>query len=96
MNKSKENEAFKLMFNPSFYKNIGINRKRWGFLHRGEKEPTISELQRIAEYFDILIFELINGNETQIPNETQKSYSSFSINSIKFNPKRLSYEKRKI
>lgn len=57
---SKETDVFKFKPNEDFYKNVGINHKRWGLIYRGEIEPVVSELQRIAEYFQIDITELLN------------------------------------
>jgi transcriptional regulator with XRE-family HTH domain len=61
--KESETEAFKFKPNPEFYRSIGINRKRWAQLYRGEKEPTVPELQRIAKYFDTPISELLKEKE---------------------------------
>jgi transcriptional regulator with XRE-family HTH domain len=61
--RQKETKAFKFKPNPEFYQSIGINRKRWAQLYRGEKEPTVPELQRIAKYFDTPISELLKEKE---------------------------------
>ena len=55
----KENSNFKFMPDMNFYKQIEIGRKRWGQLLRNEKSPTLEELQRIANYFNVSITELI-------------------------------------
>jgi len=60
--KSKETGVFKFKPNEDFYKNVGINRKRWGLIYRGEIEPVVNELQRIAEYFKVDVIELLNPN----------------------------------
>lgn len=56
---SKEKKNFKFSPDYQFYKTIKINQKRWGMLYRGEIEPTISELKRIADYFEVPLSELI-------------------------------------
>lgn len=45
----------KLVFRPSkeFYNSVGINKKRWGQIYRGEKEPILSEVKSISQYFEI-------------------------------------------
>ena len=58
--KQKETKVFRFVPNPDFYKEVKINKKRWGLLYRGEKEPTFSEIQRIANYFNVPITEFIN------------------------------------
>jgi len=60
----KETEVFKFCPNQKFYKKTGINRKRWGQIFRGEKEPTVSELLRMADYFDVSITEFLNNQES--------------------------------
>ncbi len=57
---SKETAVFKFKPNEDFYKEVGINHKRWGLIYWGEIEPVVSELQRIADYFQIDITELLN------------------------------------
>jgi len=59
---TKETEVFKFKPNEDFYKEVGINHKRWGLIYRGEIEPVVSELQRIAEYFKVDVTELLNPN----------------------------------
>ena len=59
----KENDVFRFKPTPSFYREIGINQKRWGQIYRGEIEPVVSELKRIAEYFEVDVTELINQNQ---------------------------------
>lgn len=60
--KQKENEAFKFSPSPDFYKVIGINRRRWGQVFRGEIDPTVGEVNRIAQYFDVPVMSLISKN----------------------------------
>jgi transcriptional regulator with XRE-family HTH domain len=57
--RQKETKAFKFKPNPEFYQSIGINRKRWAQLYRGEKEPTVPELKRIAHYFNVPVQEFL-------------------------------------
>lgn len=56
---SKESKGFIFKPNGQFYSEVGINRKRWGQLYRGEKDPTLNELRNIAKYFEIEISSLI-------------------------------------
>ena len=57
---SRESEVLKFKPSKDFYKQVGINKKRWGLIRRGEIEPVVSELQRIADYFKVDIMELID------------------------------------
>ena len=57
--KSNEKRCFKFQPDAKFYKEVGINRKRWGLIFRDEIEPTIIELKAIALYFEIELTELI-------------------------------------
>jgi hypothetical protein len=54
----------KLVFkaNKEFYESTGINKKRWSLLYASKVEPKLSELQKIASYFQIPFnaFETIN------------------------------------
>ena len=45
----------RLVFRPTqeFYVSVGINKKRWGQIYRGEKEPVLSEIKAISQYFNI-------------------------------------------
>lgn len=58
---SKETDVFKFKPNEDFYKEVGINHKRWGLIYRGKIEPVVSELQRIADYFHVNVIELLNS-----------------------------------
>jgi|APSaa5957512622_1039677.scaffolds.fasta_scaffold82499_3 hypothetical protein len=57
--KSKENGCFIFRPDKVFYDAVGINRKRWGQIYRGDIEPTIKEVKAIAQYFEVNITELI-------------------------------------
>jgi hypothetical protein len=57
---SKESDVFKFKPNASFYRKVGINHKRWGLIYRGEIEPVVSELQRIAEFFKVDVTDLMD------------------------------------
>lgn len=57
-----ETDVFRFKPNRRFYHKVGINQKRWGQIYRGETEPLISELQRIAIYFNVDIQTLIDSN----------------------------------
>lgn len=55
ISKAIEGESKNLVFKPNrkFYVSVGINSKRWGLLYRGDLEPTLSEIEAIANYFSI-------------------------------------------
>ena len=57
-----ETDVLKFKPNNQFYKKVGINQKRWGLIYRGETEPLVCELQRIATYFNVDIKTLIDSN----------------------------------
>lgn len=44
---------------PDFYDKVGIRRKRFAQLYRGEKSPLLSELEAIAGYVQRPIADLI-------------------------------------
>lgn len=50
-----------VLFKPSaeFYKDVGIRRKRFGQLYRGEKSPLLSELESISRYSKVNLIDLI-------------------------------------
>ena len=56
---SKEDDVFRFKPNESFYLAIGVNFKRWGLIYRGVVDPTWSEFQRFAAYFDVEVSELL-------------------------------------
>ena len=60
----RESEVYRFKPNQDFYEKIKINRKRWGQLYRGEKDPTLPEVERIADYFNAPISELINQQQS--------------------------------
>jgi transcriptional regulator with XRE-family HTH domain len=57
---SKETNGFRLDTNREFYRKIAITSKRFGKLLRGEADPTLGELRRIAEFFGVSMNELIS------------------------------------
>lgn len=57
--KGKETEVFKFVPNRPFYAKIGINRKRFGLIMRNELQPTYSELQSLAKYFEVELNTLV-------------------------------------
>lgn len=57
--KSREQKSFIFKPGPEFYKQVGINSRRWARIYRDELEPTISEAKAIATYFEVDITELI-------------------------------------
>jgi hypothetical protein len=46
-----DNAKFDFRPNKAFYALINVKFKRWAMFVRGEKEPTITELQSICAYF---------------------------------------------
>lgn len=57
---NRESVAFRFRPKRDFYVKVGINRKRWGMIYRGEIEPVVSELQRIAEFFKVDVTDLMD------------------------------------
>jgi len=57
--KTKENEGFRFRPTNEFYIKINIGRKRFGQLLRNEKPADLSELERIANYFNVNVKDLI-------------------------------------
>lgn len=55
----KETEGFRFSPTKEFYHKIGIGRKRFGQLLRNEKPADLSELERIAKYFEVSTKDLI-------------------------------------
>lgn len=45
----------RLVFKPQkgFYETTQINPKRWGLIYRGELEATLTEVEKISNYFSI-------------------------------------------
>lgn len=58
--KRKETEILKFKPANDLYQKIGINKKRFWQLVRGEKSPTFDEMKIIADLFEIEITELIS------------------------------------
>ena len=56
---TKENESFRFRPTNEFYYKIKIGRKRFGQLLRNEKPADLSELERIADYFNVSVEDLI-------------------------------------
>lgn len=56
----KEQNSFRFKPDKSFYQQVGIRQKRWGLIFRGEICPTVSEVKKIANYFNVTINELID------------------------------------
>ncbi len=46
-----------------FYKKIGIGRKRFWQIFRNEKQPTIDEMESIANYFGFSAKDLLTKNQ---------------------------------
>ncbi len=59
--KSKETEILKYSPNNEFYQRIGINKKRWAQILRGQKDPTLAELTRLTNYFNVPASQLVDG-----------------------------------
>jgi hypothetical protein len=57
---NKETNAFRFKPNMAFFKEIGINRKRFYMILKKETDPTLSELRTISKYFDVNITELVS------------------------------------
>ena len=57
--KDKETEILKFRPSNEFYKRIGISKKRFWQIVRGEKSATVDEITIIAEVFGINSHELI-------------------------------------
>lgn len=58
--KDVEGEFYKFIPNKAFYELTGINRKRWGMLVRGEKDPTLKEAKLLSDFFNISIVQLLD------------------------------------
>ena len=58
--KSKEQNNFVFKPQRDFYEKINIRQKRFGQILRDEASPTLTEIEAIANYFNISINELIN------------------------------------
>ena len=54
----KQEKFFQFKPNQEFYTQVGINRKRWGQINRGEVMPTITEAKSIADFFHFDVTEL--------------------------------------
>lgn len=52
-NAIQSNPHFVFKPNLGFYKAVGINSKRWGLLIRGQLELKQSEIQALANYFNV-------------------------------------------
>ncbi|MBW6536603.1 MAG: helix-turn-helix transcriptional regulator [Mariniphaga sp.] len=57
--KSKEHGCFVFKPDREFYNMVGINRKRFGQIYRGEISPTVTEAKALANYFQVEVTELI-------------------------------------
>lgn len=57
--KSKETEIWKFRPSNEFYKKIGISKKRFWQIVRGEKSATVDEISIIARVLEINAHELI-------------------------------------
>lgn len=60
-----------LKFKPTkkFYETVGIGQQRLGIIRRNEKQPDLNELEALAKYFSVSIYELIedtSGVQTAI------------------------------
>lgn len=68
-----EHEARTLLkFQPEqeFYKKVKIGQRRLGIIRRNEKQPDLNELENLAKYFGVSIYDLIedttSGMQTAI------------------------------
>ncbi len=57
--KGKEHGCFVFKPDREFYSMVGINRKRFGQIYRGEISPTVTEAKALANYFNVEVTELI-------------------------------------
>jgi hypothetical protein len=57
----KQDKFFQFKPSVEFYIKVSINRKRWGQIHRGEIEPTITEAKAIADFFHFDVSELFEN-----------------------------------
>lgn len=57
--REREHDYFVFKPNREFYKQIGLNQKRWAQLRRGEIDPTLRELTSVAEFFKVEVKDLI-------------------------------------
>lgn len=60
-----------LKFQPEqgFYKKVKIGQRRLGIIRRNEKQPDLNELENLAKYFGVSIYDLIedtSGVQTAI------------------------------
>lgn len=46
---------------PSFYNKIGLKRKRYAQILRGEKEPTSIEIQAFADFFSVPVMDFFQA-----------------------------------
>lgn len=53
-----------LVFKPNldFYQKVGINQKRWGLIYKGKLEPTLTEVERVADFFKIPVTNFLTKN----------------------------------
>lgn len=61
-----------LKFQPTkeFYRKVKIGQQRLGIIRRNEKQPDLNELEALAKYFNVSIYDLIedttSGMQTAI------------------------------
>jgi hypothetical protein len=58
--RKKENNAFRFKPNMIFFKEVGINRKRFYLILKKVVSPTIIELKSLAAYFQVPISSFID------------------------------------
>ena len=44
---------------PTFYSKIGLKRKRYGQIFRGEKPPTTEEIRAFAQFFGVPVTDFL-------------------------------------
>jgi hypothetical protein len=52
-------EGVELRFKTEFLSSVGIDKKRFGYLVKGEKEPTSSEIRALSEILKVELSDLI-------------------------------------
>lgn len=59
--KRQERKNFPFTPDNDFYDSVRINKKRWAKLMRNEVSPTITEVQSLAEFFNVSLGEIIEA-----------------------------------
>lgn len=57
--KQKENNAYPFKPNNSFYRELGISKKRFAIISKDRKSATYDELNRISQFLGVPIAKII-------------------------------------